>query len=237
MQEINVQQAIENMAEAMVDQTFIPGSLANRDQKKAAYVHELQQEAQSFHDRCVQGFEVLVKDALETLPFEKREQLLKELTPLFDEITSTDMLEKYKADVQQGKTWKELLHLSSFFFESLYCSAASFFNTGLYEKAVVSFLTLSWLNTQEYYYPLFLGHSYFHLNKYNEAINSYLYALPLAQDTAIFLPLAECYEKIQDYEKAKLCVEEGLKQEMEMNPPDKDHLALLEQKRQNLMNR
>lgn len=208
--------------------------LSNKEQKRLSYKKKIEEKLEKFQKECSEGFQTMIQYMPSLLVGKDRERFASEMEELLQKVDTDKKLEGYLAEIEEEKTWREVLSMSNFFMESLYKAAASLFNEGRYQESVSAFASLAWLDSKQYLYLVALGFSLFHAKRYEEALYAYFAAAPFAPDTTLFLYLSDCYEKIGKKEKAKMCLEAGLQEEQSLPFPQKERLELFQKKFQQL---
>jgi tetratricopeptide (TPR) repeat protein len=210
----------------LADTVETPNSpFVNDRQQREKRFTELSLSVQELRSKCCSGFESLMRH----FPDEKKHMkpLMKALSLLKDPAIFTKTILR----IIGGSSWREALDISSELTSSLYVCAKSIFEQGLFEEAMNCFTFLSWFDAKQYDHWIGLGHSAYHSESYQTAIDAYAVAALCSPEASWpYIYSASCWEAIGDVEQASAALFEGLQKEQRSPQPHQELLKSLEKK-------
>ncbi len=125
-------------------------------------------------------------------------------------------------DFFSGKSWKEILKLTSHDIQELYRPARDLYEIGHYERSALILGFLAWIDSKNADLWIFFGHALYYSSQYNEAIKAYYIASQCIPDEPWpHIYTAACYLAQFDSELYSSSLKIALQKE-EAKGPKKD---------------
>jgi len=177
---------------------------------KKVVARELEEKIFSLRQKCQDGLQHILDQIGHKEP-EKAQEISQLLHEKFDSILTHSMFTFVVLKVVSGQSWREAFSISTDLVDTLYESAKTIFEEGLFQEAASCFTFLSWFDSKEYSFWMALGHSHFHSAEHLLAIKAYVIASQTCPEEAWpHLYSALCFEALGNPEEAAISIQEGI---------------------------
>ena len=197
---------------------------------------EIEAHTKSMQKKMEEGLKacLLSLGQCQNLPM-KKEAVVEELKGCFAKIDSPEALAELGKAALTNTSWKAHLAISDNCMESLYQSAKALFDAKSYDDAEKAFFVLCALDPTIFAYWVGFGHTSFHQNNYQQAVNGYGMASTLnPEDIWPHIWAGNSFEKQGERDYAKMALGEALNLEKAKPSPDRDIVSSLESRIQQL---
>jgi len=199
-------------------------ALFRPEDKAVQLENEILESIKTYKKRLASGCKSCV-DSLEAISILDRsvdfKACKKNLEAAMKMLSSKKNITKFAKQVVDGKSWCQLLGITQKSLELLYRAAQQIFTLKRFDEAVCAFTFLATIEPSEYAFWIGLGHSYFHLAEFSHAVEAYQMAA-LCDPFSVWPHFysANCYETMNDFDQALVCLEDA--QNTYVHQPDRD---------------